>query len=292
MTKEPEASSVFSEDFDIRTCELPGEVEERALASGSYPYDKKLKTERYEEELHLLQIELVKMQDWLKKSGERIVVVFEGRDAAGKGGTIKRLTEHLNPRVSRIAALSKPTETERGQWYFQRYIAHLPTRGEMTIFDRSWYNRASVEPVFGFCTPEETTAFLKEAPEFEAMLRRDGKFVLKYFLTIGREMQIKRLNDRWKDPLARWKLTDIDFAAIKKWDEYSAAYSRMLDKTDTEETPWNVVRANDKKRTRLETIRHFLKQLPYSDKDEALVRDIDKKIVISANGYLGDGHTP
>lgn len=289
MSKKSGAENIASEDFDIRTSKLPADIDEAALASGGYPYEKKLKDERYEEELHLLQIELVKMQDWLRKSGERIVTVFEGRDAAGKGGTIKRLTEHLNPRVSRIAALSKPTETERGQWYFQRYIAHLPTRGEMTIFDRSWYNRASVEPVFGFCTPEETEAFLMETPAFEAMLRRDGKYVVKYFLTIGREMQIKRLHDRWNDPLARWKLTDIDFAAIKKWDDYSKAYRTMLSKTDSDAAPWTVVRANDKKRTRLETIRHFLGQMPYAGKDEALVRNLDRKIVTSASDYLENG---
>ena len=232
------------------------------------------------------------MLGWLKKSGERIVVVFEGRDAAGKGGAIKRLTEHLNPRIARVIALSKPSETERGQWYFQRYIAQLPTRGEMAIFDRSWYNRGAVEPVFGFCTPEETKSFLKETPEFEAMLRRDGKFVIKYFLTIGREMQIKRLHERWNDPLARWKLTEIDFAAIDKWDAYSKAYAKMLSKTDTAEAPWTIVRANDKKRTRIETIRHLLQQLPYAEKDEALVRGVDAKIIASASAFLKDGGEP
>ncbi len=292
MAKKSNKDDIESEDFDIRTCELPKEIDERALTSGGYPYEKKLKDERYEEELHLLQIELVKMLDWLKKSGERIVTVFEGRDAAGKGGTIKRLTEHLNPRIARIAALSKPTETERGQWYFQRYIAHLPTRGEMTIFDRSWYNRASVEPVFGFCKPEETQAFLEEAPGFEAMLRRDGKFLVKYFLTIGREMQIKRLHERWRDPLARWKLTDIDFAAIKKWDDYSKAYRAMLSQTDTSAAPWTIIRANDKKRTRLETMRHFLGQMPYSGKDEALLKDVDPRIVFGASDYIEKGHVP
>lgn len=278
--------------FDIRSENLPEEIDDAAYASGGYPYEKKLKNELYEEELRLLQIELVKMLDWMKKSGERVVAVFEGRDAAGKGGAIKRLTEHLNPRIARIVALSKPSETERGQWYFQRYIAQLPTRGEMAIFDRSWYNRGGVEPVFGFCTPEETNAFLKETPEFEAMLRRDGKFLIKYFLTIGREMQIKRLHERWNDPLARWKLTDIDFGAVGKWDDYSKAYAKMLSKTDTLDAPWTVIRANDKKRARLEIIRHLLNQLPYAGKDEALARGADKKIVANASGFLKDGGEP
>lgn len=278
--------------FDIRTADLPEEIEKAALGSGGYPYDKKLKDKEYEEELTQLQIELVKMLDWLRKSGERIVVVFEGRDAAGKGGAIKRFTEHLNPRVARIVALSKPNEVERGQWYFQRYIAQLPTRGEMAIFDRSWYNRGGVEPVFGFCTAEECEAFLSEAPEFEAMLRRDGKFLLKYFLTIGREMQIKRLHERWNDPLARWKLTDIDFAAIEKWDDYSKAYRRMLKHTDTPDAPWTVVRANDKKRTRLETIRHFLGEIPYAGRDEKLLKALDDRIVTPADEFLKDGGEP
>lgn len=286
--KNPEESSIIK-PYDIRVEKLSDEIEDAALESGGHPYNKKLKTGDYENELHLLQIELVKMQDWMKKSGERIVIVFEGRDAAGKGGAIKRLTEHLNPRIARIVALSKPSETERGQWYFQRYIAQLPSRGEMAIFDRSWYNRAGVEPVFGFCTPDETKTFLRETPEFESMLRRDGKFLIKYFLTIGREMQIKRLHERWNDPLARWKLTDIDFAAIDKWDDYSTAYEKMLSKTATQDAPWTVIFANDKKRARIEVIRRLLQQLPYPEKDEALVRGIDKKIVMDAEEFLKKG---
>ena len=292
MSKKSSEVSSATERFDVRVEKLPEAIKDAALESGGFPYSKKLKSDHYEEELRLLQIELVKMLGWLKTSGERVVAVFEGRDAAGKGGTIKRLTEHLNPRIARIVALSKATETERGQWYFQRYISQLPTRGEMAIFDRSWYNRGGVEPVFGFCTPEETKAFLKEAPEFEAMLKRDGKFVVKYFLTIGREMQIKRLHERWNDPLARWKLTEIDFAAIQKWDDYSTAYEKMLTKTDTPDAPWTIIRANDKKRTRLETIRHLLNQLPYAGKDESLVRDVDKKIALGATDFLKEGGVP
>lgn len=278
--------------FDIRTDDLPEDIEEKALTSGDYPYDKKLKKDTYEEELQLLQVELVKMLDWLKKSGERIVTVFEGRDAAGKGGTIKRLTEHLNPRTARIVALSKPTEAERGQWYFQRYISQLPTSGEMAIYDRSWYNRGGVEAVFGFCTEDETKRFLAEAPGFEAMLRRDGKFVVKYFLSIGCDTQIKRLYDRWHDPLARWKLSDIDFAAIEKFHDYTKAYRRMLKATDTDEAPWTMIRANDKRRTRIETIRHFLNEIPYKGKDDALVKNIDRKIVMRASEFLERGGSP
>jgi len=278
--------------FDIRTAELPKDIEEQALASGDFPYEKKLSEKKYDEELTLLQIELVKMLDWLKKSKERIVMVFEGRDAAGKGGAIKRLTEHLNPRIARVIALSKPNEVERGQWYFQRYIAHLPTRGEMSIFDRSWYNRGGVEPVFGFCTREECQSFLDETPDFEGMLRRDGKFLFKYFLSIGREMQIKRLHERWNDPLARWRLTDIDFAAIEKWDDYSEAYRRMFKHTDMPDAPWTIVRANDKKRTRLETIRHFLSEVPYAGRDEKLVKALDRKIVMPAREFLNHGGEP
>lgn len=281
-----------SDEFDIRTEHLPQAIDEAALQSGNFPYEKKLKSNHYEQELRLLQIETVKMLDWLKKSGERVVGIFEGRDAAGKGSALKRLTDHMNPRIARVVALSKPSETERGQWYFQRYIAQLPTRGEMALFDRSWYNRAGVEPVFGFCTPEQTQTFLKETPEFESMLRRDGIFLIKYFLSIGREMQIKRLHERWNDPLARWKLTDIDFGAIKNWDAYSRAYREMLAKTHTPDAPWTIIRANDKKRTRLEVIRHFLSQLPYPGKDESLVAPIDKLIVMDGADFLNAGYEP
>ncbi|MBM3607296.1 MAG: polyphosphate kinase 2 [Alphaproteobacteria bacterium] len=248
-----------------------------------------MKRERYEEELQALQVELVKMLDWTRKSGQRIVIVFEGRDAAGKGGAIKRMTEHLNPRYARIVALSKPTEQERGQWYFQRYINHLLTRGEISIFDRSWYNRAGVEPVFGFCTPQETDMFLAEAPAFEAMLSRDGKVLVKFFLTIGSEMQTLRLHERWHDPLARWKLSDLDFKAMEKWDQYSHAYERMLSATDAPQTPWTIVRANDKRRSRLECIRHVLNMLPYAGKDEKLTAHTDRKIVLSAREFLKSG---
>lgn len=274
---------------DFRAKKIPDHIEESALTSGGFPYDKRMKREAYEKELQALQIETVKMLDWVKKTGQRVMVVFEGRDAAGKGGAIKRLTEHLNPRNARVVALGKPTEQERGQWYFQRYIAHLPTRGEISIFDRSWYNRAGVEPVFGFCTPQETDSFLAETPAFESMLARDGKVLIKFFLTIGPQMQVLRLHQRWNDPLARWKLSDLDFQARDRWDDYSLAYERMLHRTDTPDTPWTIVRANDKRRSRLECMRHLLNMLPYAEKDEALTKAIDSKIVMTATQFLGQG---
>ena len=276
-------------NFNIRTANLPTWVSDGALGSGGYPYEDKLKRKNYEAELRVLQIELLKALDWIKKSGERVVVLFEGRDSAGKGGTIKRVREHLNPRSAKVVALGKPNEQERGQWYFQRYVAHFPPRGEMTLFDRSWYNRAGVEKVFGFCTPQESDTFIAETPGFEAILARDGKFLIKFFLTIGPEMQMKRLHARWHDPLARWKLSDLDFKAIEKWEDYSAAYEHMLRHTDSAAAPWTVLRANDKKRLRLEAIRYLLKTLPYSGKDEKLVAVPDPEIVLPAATFLNLG---
>jgi len=274
--------------FDVRE-PLPERVARAALASGGYPYEARLKRKAYEEELRQLQVELLKALAWIRTSGERVVVLFEGRDTAGKGGAIKRLTEHLNPRSVKVVALAKPTEQEQGQWYFQRYVSHMPTRGEITIFDRSWYNRAGVEPVFGFCTPEQTRAFIQETPAFEAMLARDGKFLIKYFLTIGPEMQMKRLHARWRDPLARWKLSDLDFKAIENWEAYSRAYEHMLRNTHSRAAPWTIVRANDKRRLRLEAIRNLLGSLPYPGKDVALVRRPDPKIVMQAARFLRAG---
>lgn len=273
--------------FDVP--ELPAEITEAAFGSGHFPYDRKLAAKAYEEELRKLQVELVKMQDWIKREGERLVVVYEGRDAAGKGGVIQRVTEHLNPRYARIVALPRPTETEAGQWYFQRYVAHLPPRGEMAIFDRSWYNRATVEPIFGFCTPQETAVFLREAPILEAMLARVGIRIVKFFLSIGREMQIARLHARWHDPLRRWKLSDIDFAAIDKWDAYSAHFEAMLIATDSAAAPWTVALANDKRRVRLETIRHLLGVVPYAHKDPEALGRPDPEIILSASTFLGTG---
>jgi polyphosphate kinase 2 len=275
--------------FDIKAAELSEAIDAAALGSGAFPYPKKLKRKRYEAEITLLQIELLKLQNWVRESGARVVIVFEGRDGAGKGGTIHRFTQHLNPRGARIVALAKPSDTEKGQWYFQRYAAQMPTRGEIVFFDRSWYNRGGVEPVMGFCSPEEHERFLVEAPAFEGMLVRDGVLLFKLFLTIGREMQMKRLHARYHDPLKRWKLSPIDFEAIDRFDAYSQAYETMLGRTDTERAPWTIIRANDKLRARLNAIRHVLNALPYAEKDEAVVKAVDRRIVLGADAFLGRG---
>jgi polyphosphate kinase len=286
---ETERVKIQRHPFKIEDKALPECIEKAAYGSGGYLYDDKLKRKTYDKQIARLQIELLKMLAWVKDSGERVVIVFEGRDGAGKGGAIARFTQHLNPRFARVVALGKPSETERGQWYFQRYAAQMPTRGEIVFFDRSWYNRAGVERVMGFCTPEETDAFLREAPAFEGMLVRDGVRVVKLFLTIGREMQMKRLHARYHDPLKRWKLSPIDFDAIPKFDAFSAAIEQMLARTSTDWAPWVVVRANDKLRTRLNTIRHVLHGLPYTGKDEAAIGDIDGKVVVSASAFLDSG---
>jgi polyphosphate kinase 2 len=274
--------------FDIKA-DLPDAIKDAAFASGDYPYAKKMKGKRYEKELEPLQIELLKLQNWVQDTGERVVIVFEGRDGAGKGGAIHRFTQHLNPRHARVVALTKPSDTEKGQWYFQRYAAQMPAKGEIVFFDRSWYNRAGVEPVMGFCSDEEHERFLTEAPAFEGMLARDGIHVFKLFLTIGREMQMKRLHARFHDPLKRWKLSPIDFQAIDRFDAYSTAFETLLERTDTERAPWTVIRANDKYRTRLNAIRFVLNALSYVDKDEDAVKGVDRKIVLSAKTYLKRG---
>ena len=275
--------------FDFRVDILPDAIQSRAMRSGGYPYDGKLSRKRYDEEMLALQIELQKLLRHLQAEGERLVIVFEGRDGAGKGGTIGAFTRYLNPRHARIVALSKPTETEAGQWYFQRYASEMPTRGEIVFFDRSWYNRAMVEPVMGFCKPEETQAFLREAPAFEAMLARAGTRIVKLFLTIGPEMQIKRLHARYHDPLKRWKLSPIDFESITRFDAYSQAIEAMLEATDMPEARWTVIRGNDKRRARLAAIRAVLGAVDYHDRDEALVRKMDRRIALSARAFLRRG---
>lgn len=225
----------------------------------------KLKYEHYEKELARLQAELLKLQYWVKENNLKVAVIFEGRDAAGKGGVIKRITEPLNPRSVRIAALAKPTERERGQWYFQRYVQHLPAEGEIVIFDRSWYNRAGVERVMGFCTEEEYQEFLRSCPEFENMLIRSGIILIKYWFAIDDEQQDKRFHARNNDPLKRWKLSDIDLLARSKWVDYSKAKDDMFAHTDTKESPWFVVNANVKRHARLNCMSHLLGQIPYKD---------------------------
>jgi polyphosphate kinase 2 len=288
-TKAARTPSPKTPAFDIEADTLPKEIVEAAFRSGSYPHGKRMKRKAYEKELEPMQIELLKLQRWASETGERIVIVFEGRDGAGKGGAIARFTQHLNPRQARIVALPKPSDTEKGQWYFQRYAAQMPAAGEIVFFDRSWYNRAGVERVMGFCTPEQSEDFLREAPEFEGMLTRDGIRLIKIFLTIGREMQITRLHARWHDPLKRWKLSPIDFEALPRFDAYSEAFERMLSRTSTAWGTWSVARANDKLRTRLNTIRLVLNAIPYKDKDEDVIGTIDDEIVLDAAHYLAKG---
>jgi len=265
--------------FDIDNPVLPDWIEEKAFGSDDYPYDKKLDNKEYEKTLKLLQIELVKVQFWQQKTGKRIMAVFEGRDAAGKGGAIHATMSYMNPRSARIVALTKPTETERGQWYFQRYVATFPTSGEFVLFDRSWYNRAGVEPVMGFCTPEQYERFLKETPRFEKMIVSDDIHLFKFWLNIGREMQLKRFHDRQHDPLKVWKLSPMDIAALNKWDDYTQKRDRMLKETHSDHAPWTVIRANDKRRARINLIRHILKTLDYDGKDKKAIGEIDDKIV-------------
>ena len=272
--------------FDLDRPKLPKAVKKAALGSGGYPYEDKLKRSKYEAHMYGLQKQLVRLQDHVARTGERIMLVFEGRDAAGKGGTIKTYLENLNPRYNLIAALPKPNDRERTQWYFQRYVDWLPAAGETVLFDRSWYNRAGVEPVMGFCTPEQTETFLDEAPEFEKRLTNDGIRLFKFWLSIGQEMQLKRFHDRRHDPLKVWKLSPVDLAALDKWDAYSAASEAMLRRTDTAHAPWTVIRANDKRRSRLNVIRSVLSRMDYAGKDHEAIGEIDDRIVLSAKDFL------
>lgn len=248
-------------------------------ADGSYPYKKKIPVLDYEREKHELQIELLKMQGWVKDTKQRIVILFEGRDAAGKGGTIKRFMEHLNPRGAHVVALEKPNARERNQWYFQRYIEHLPSKGEIIMFDRSWYNRAGVEKVMGFCSDQEYLEFLRQAPQLERMLVNDGIKLFKYWFSSSRVEQFRRFKSRQNDPLKQWKLSPVDMASLERWDDYSAAKEAMMFHTDTKDSPWTVVRSDDKKRGRINCIRHFLNGLDYPDKDTDVVYAPDPLIV-------------
>lgn len=273
-------------DFDLEDPVLPRAIKKKALSSGGYPYDEKMDRDDYEEEMLAAQRQLALLQHDQQKTGKRIVIVFEGRDAAGKGGTIATYLENLNPRFNISVALPKPSDRDRTQWYFQRYVDWMPAAGEQVLFDRSWYNRAGVEPVMGFCTPEETTQFLKVVPRFERMLVDDGIHLFKFWLTIGREMQLKRFHDRRHDPLKVWKLSPIDLEALKKFDDYSAARNRMLEAAHTEHAPWRVVFNNDKKRGRLGVLRSVLHALEYEGKDDKAIGEIDGKIVMGAERFL------
>ncbi|GAA4209262.1 MULTISPECIES: polyphosphate kinase 2 [Microbispora] len=247
-----------------------------------YPYDHRISRQDYDRQKRLLQIELLKLQYWLKDTGGRLVILFEGRDAAGKGGTIKRFMEHLNPRGATVVALEKPSERERGQWYFQRYISHLPAAGEMVLFDRSWYNRAGVERVMNFCTPEEYMEFMYQTPLFERMLVRDGIRLVKLWFSVSRAEQRTRFIIRQVDPVRQWKLSPMDIASLDLWDEYTRAKEDMFLNTDTEDAPWTIIKSNDKKRGRLEAMRYVLSLYDYDDKDVSVVGGPDPLIVRSA----------
>jgi polyphosphate kinase len=247
-----------------------------------YPYSERMPRRQYEVEKRRLQIELLKLQYWVKDTGEELVILFEGRDAAGKGGTIKRFTEHLDPRGTRVVALDKPSEREQTQWYFQRYVAHLPAAGEIVLFDRSWYNRAGVERVMGYATPEQYERFVHQAPEFERMLVSSGIRLVKFWFSVSRREQRTRFIVRQIDPVRQWKLSPTDLASLDRWDDYTAAKEAMFAATDTEWAPWTVIRSNDKKRARLAALRHVLNLLPYDDKDHVIVGLPDPQIVVSA----------
>ncbi len=249
---------------------------------GTFPYKRKMDVVTYEREKHLLQIELLKAQTWVQDTKQRVVVVFEGRDAAGKGGTIKRFMEHLNPRGAKVIALEKPNARERNQWYYQRYIQHLPSKGEIILFDRSWYNRAGVEKVMGFCSDREYLEFLRQTPELERMLVNSGLIVFKYWFSVSREEQFRRFKSRQKDPLKQWKLSPVDMASLSKWHDYSKSKEEMFFHTDTKDAPWTVIKSDDKKRGRLNCMRHFLSRLNYPDKDHEVINKLDPLIAGSA----------
>ncbi|WP_454273879.1 polyphosphate kinase 2 [Roseovarius sp. MBR-154] len=257
-----------------------------AFETGDYPYATRLSRRSYEAQKARLQAELLKVQLWAQDAGEKFVLLFEGRDAAGKGGTIKRFTEHLNPRTARVVALNKPTDQERGQWYFQRYVEHLPTAGEIVLYDRSWYNRAGVERVMGFCEPWEYLEFMRQTPELERMLVRSGIRLFKYWFSVSQGEQRARFASRETDPLKHWKLSPIDRASLDKWEDYTEAKEAMFFYTDTADAPWTVVKSNDKKRARLNCMLHFLHSLDYPGKDLKVARAPDPLIVSTAQHVL------
>ncbi|SMX29102.1 Thymidylate kinase [Pelagimonas phthalicica] len=258
----------------------------RAFETGEYPYTEKLSRKDYEKEKAQLQAELLKVQHWALETGQKFVLLFEGRDAAGKGGTIKRFTEHLNPRHARVVALNKPTDEERGQWYFQRYINHLPTEGEIVLYDRSWYNRAGVERVMGFCEPNDYLEFMRQTPDLERMLVRSGIRLYKYWFSVTQDEQRTRFKSRETDPLKQWKLSPIDKASLGKWDDYTEAKEAMFFYTDTADAPWTVIKSNDKKRARINCMRHFLSTIDYPGKDPELAKFPDPLIVGGASHVI------
>ena len=289
-TRAPKAAKERAPAANTRLSEMrhdPSAIR-RVFETGEYPYAVKMRVAPYEERMLELQRELLKAQRWIEESGEKVVMLFEGRDAAGKGGTIKRYTEHMNPRTARVVALQKPTERERTQWYFQRYIAQLPSAGEICLFDRSWYNRAGVERVMGFCSPTEYLEFMRQCPDYERMLVRSGIRLYKYWFSVSREEQHRRFMSRREDPLKQWKLSPIDLASLDKWDDYTEAKEAMFFYTDTADAPWTIVKSDDKKRARLNCMQHFLASLPYPNKDLSIVRGPDPLIVGSTAHVIGN----
>lgn len=276
--------------LDFTGVELPREVPKWDPQVSNFPYMKKMKRADYEARKQALQIELLKVQSWVKETGQKIVVIFEGRDAAGKGGTIKRFMEHLNPRGARVVALEKPSEREQGQWYFQRYISELPTAGEIVLFDRSWYNRAGVERVMGFCSDDEYHEFLRQVPEFERMLIKSGHLLFKYWFSVSQYEQRRRFASRRIDPLKQWKLSPVDLQSLDKWDDYSSAKKAMLFHTHTTDSPWTVIRSDDKKRARVSCMCHFLHSLPYTGKDRQIACAPDPLIVSAATPKFDDDY--
>ena len=265
------------------------EAKKREIISDSYPYRVKLARDEYERQKAELQVELLKMQRWVQDTGERVVLLFEGRDAAGKGGTIKRFMEHLNPRGASVVALPAPSERERGQWYFQRYVQRLPSKGEIVFFDRSWYNRAVVEPVLGFCSPAENLRFLRDVTTFEELLVNDGFHLFKFWFSVSREEQMRRFLSRAKDRLKQWKISDVDVKSLSLWDEYTEAKKTMFAATDTKVAPWVVVKSDDKKRARLNCMRYVLRNLPYEQDAVMRVRKSDGKLIGPAKKIYAPG---
>lgn len=274
-------TKVLSKKYNIPSSiiELARNTPKNKMIGDHYPYKTKMARKNYELRKKDLQIELLKLQNWIKNTGNRCVIIFEGRDAAGKGGTIKRMTEHLNPRGARVVALSKPTELELGQWYFQRYIEHLPSAGEIVMFDRSWYNRAGVEKVMGFCTPQQYLEFIEQVSSFEMMLKRSGIKVIKFWFSVSRQEQLRRFISRTYDPLKQWKLSPMDVESLSRWDEYTEAKESMFFHTDKPHSPWTVIRSDDKKRARLNAMRHVLDVFDYENKDHHSIVPIDRHII-------------
>jgi polyphosphate kinase 2 len=287
--KKIRSNPIFNELHSFTEDDAPKDPAEMG-ADGPYPYSELMKRNTYEKTLKKLQLELLKLQGWVKENNKKIVILFEGRDAAGKGGTIKRFTEHLNPRGARVIALQKPNETEKGQWYFQRYISQLPTSGEILFFDRSWYNRAGVEPVMGFCTPRDYLRFMRQVPNVERGLIDSGMHLIKLWFDVSQEIQKERIESRQKDPFKHWKLTPMDFESMSRWDEYTRARDSMFFYTNTRESPWHVIRSDCKKRARIAAIQTVLSHFDYPEKEKELVGDIDSKIAgLSSDMFPTEG---